>query len=157
MKERVKRLLIIGAVIFLSINLIWYYNYQRYKVMAKGYSRSPINYFLAEKNYSLSVAPPRYLRLQGSLSVTDNEKLAIIYWPGMPLLTKKKIGISIVDAKSNTAYRFYVNEELQYRDDSSMRYTDVEKEKIKYLIKKNDRKIKYLDWVARKEWNLIKK
>lgn len=99
MRTKVKQWIVICVAVFLVINLIWYFNYQRYRSITKGYKKSPVNYYLAEDNYSLSISPPKYLRLQGSLSITDNRYLTVVYWPKTFLLARQKCGVVIADEK----------------------------------------------------------
>lgn len=157
MRTKVKQWIVICVAVFLVINLIWYSNYQRYRSITKGYKKSPVNYYLAEDNYSLSISPPKYLRLQGSLSITDNRYLTVVYWPKTFLLARQKCGVVIADEKNNTTFLFYVDDKSHYQEDESIQYTNDEMKKINYLEKKNKRKLKCLDHIAKKEWAKILK
>ena len=75
----------------------------------------------------------------------------MLIWPGLFHLGELEYGIQIEE--NGNAYRFYVDDNLEYKD-KDMNYTDKEIKDLEGLInKKYDILVSIME-VAKSEWNL---
>lgn len=145
-------MLLLLVSIVLVWNIIWVVNYYGYYKYSTGYTKSPINYFKSEKDYTYTVDGPSYLRLTGNFAITNNDDLSIVIWPSL-FMRSAEYGISIDDKKKNVTYRFYVNGGLDYLRHKEMNYSQSDEDYIKSLLQKKNKELSEMQQLAEEEWN----
>ncbi len=139
---------------FLIWNIVWSVNFYTYYKFSSGYMKSPVSYIKSGKDYTYTVACPRYLSFTGNFALTNNDNLSIIIWPAIFMLGNSEYGAGIYDEMSDSTYRFYVDEDLKYLYKNEMGYSDSEEKTIQILLGKYQKDLHKMRRLAYDEWNI---
>lgn len=151
-KSIIKYMLLILLCFFLVWNILWLINFYTYYKFSSGYMKSPISYVKSGKDFTYTIACPKYLSLKGNFALTNNDNLSIIIWPALLMHGTSEYGVGIYDEKTDSTYRFYVDKDLKYLHIDDNKYEDSEEKTIQLLLEKHQIDLYKMRQLVKEEW-----
>jgi len=102
--------------------------------------------------YSCNVSAPKYLRFRGNYTVANENGIILIVWPHTFFSWKTDYGIDFGDGDSG--YRFYIDNNINYLRDETMRYSKEEEEAISRILDENRSEIEDMFELIENEWGI---
>lgn len=129
-------LIFFAILIMASWNFVWVMNYNEYSKLSIGYEKSKECMGKKVESYYLSLKLPTYFSFTGNF-VVSHENIDLIIWPDLFINGDCTYGLKIFDEKVNHGFMLYVDQEMNYSNNSSNKFSKDEVKIIKELLSNN--------------------